>query len=435
VVRPLRSPRLNPAALAAELRGPLPAHLSEQRWYGAKHRGTPSVAIASIDELLPPWPAAVRVVIGCDDGPYQLVLGLRPSAEHPSGALPAGAVVGPVTVEGGEALCFDAFADEELALALLRHIAPAERAARARPMGAEQSNTSIVYDERVVLKVFRRPASPNPEIEMIEGLAGVGFDRIAMPIAVWRDEGDDLAVLQHFLPGGIDGWTMALASAQAADDTMTAESAALGQTTAALHAALADAFGTASGTPAAWAEAAAVRVRAVEHPAVDHRAALAALDAVGHLDDAGATIRIHGDYHLGQVLRTGTGWYVLDFEGEPTRPVEERRRGSSPLRDVAGMLRSFAYAASAAHPKGAPVGTGAAHWERRNREAFLGAYLDRLTGTRLLPTRPEAVGALLDLFELDKAIYEVGYEQGNRPDWVHIPVAGVDAVLARRAGS
>jgi maltokinase len=425
---------VNPAALAAELCGALPAHLSGQRWYGAKHRGTPSVAIVSIDELLPPWPAVIRVVIGCDDGPYQLVLGLRPS-DDTRPPVPAAAVVGTVTTGDGEALCFDAFADEELALSVLRHVAPAETAARARPMGAEQSNSSIVYDERVVLKVFRRVASPNPEIEMVEGLARVGFDRIAAPIAVWRDAGDDLALLQRFLPGGADGWTMAVSSARCTDDAMTAEAAALGETTAALHAALAAAFGTAVGTAAAWADAAAVRVHTVEHPAIDHGAALAALDAARHLDDAGAAIRIHGDYHLGQVLRLDAGWYVLDFEGEPTRPVDERRQGSSPLRDVAGMLRSFAYAAAAARPGGAPVDAGGADWERRNRDAFLGAYLGRLEGSGLLPTRPDAVRTLLDLFELDKAVYEVGYEQGNRPDWVHIPVAGVHAVLARRSAS
>ena len=425
---------MNSAALADELRVSLPAHLSGQRWYGAKHRGTPDVVIISIDELVPPWPAVIRVVIGCDDGPYQLVLGLRPSAETPS-AMPAAAVVGTVTAGDDEALCFDAFADEELALSLLRHIAPTETAARARPMGAEQSNTSIVYDERVVLKIFRRVASPNPEIEMIEALAGVGFDRIAAPVAVWRDGDDDLALLQQFLAGGADGWTMALASARRADDAMNAEAAALGETTAALHAALADAFGTAAGTAAAWADAAAVRVHAVDHPAIDHGAALAALDAARHLDDVGAAIRIHGDYHLGQVLRTATGWYVLDFEGEPTRPVDERRQGSSPLRDVAGMLRSFAYAAAAARPAGAPDDARAVEWERRNRDAFLAAYLGRLGGSGLLPTQPEAVRTLLDLFELDKAVYEVGYEQGNRPDWVHIPVAGVHAVLARRSAS
>jgi predicted trehalose synthase len=99
------------------------------------------------------------------------------------------------------------------------------------------------------------------------------------------------------------------------------------------------------------------------------------------------------------------------------------------------MVRSFAYAAAAARPWGSPVDAEAAEWERRNRDAFLGAYLGRLGASGLLPTRPQAVQTLLDLFELDKAVYEVGYEQGNRPDWVHIPVAGVHAVLGRRAAS
>ena len=426
---------MNTAALAAELRGTLPGHLSQQRWYGAKHRGTPSVSIASIDELVPPWPAVVRVVIDCDDGRYQLVLGLRRRDDQALRGIDAGSSVGALSVGGEATQCFDAFADEELALGLLLVVAPHERVTSARAMGADQSNTSIVYDERIVLKVFRRPAAPNPEIEMLEGLAHAGFDRIAAPIAVWRDGGDDLGVLQRFLPGGTDGWAMALESARAPDGDMSAQAALLGETTAALHLALAAAFGAAAGTPSAWADAVAARIDAVDHPAIDRGAARAAVDAVRGLGDAGLAIRIHGDYHLGQLLCAADGWYVLDFEGEPSRPVEERRQRGSPLRDVAGMLRSFSYAVGVVRREGGGAEAALATWERRSREAFLAAYLARLGGCGLLPARPEAVQALLDLFELDKAVYEVGYEQGNRPEWVHIPVAGVHAVLARRAPS
>ncbi len=432
---------MNTEVLASTLAAALPAHLAGQRWYGGKGRGLPSVDIISVDELAPPWPALVRVVVdggGAGSGRYQLVLGLRPVHDRALQQLDSRAAVCSVTVDGQAARCFDALADPELSLVLLHRVAPGEVATTARPVGAEQSNSSVVYDERIILKLFRRPESPNPEIEMTEAVNRVGFGQVPAPIAVWRERGEDLALVQRFLAGGIDGWTMALASARAAegDGEITADAAALGHTTAALHVALADAFGATPGTPGVWAEAASSRIGAVDHAGIDRAAARAAIDAARGLVDGGNAIRIHGDYHLGQVMRTADGWFVLDFEGEPSRPLDERRAPSSPLRDVAGMLRSFGYAAGVAcREVSARSADGLATWERRARDAFLAAYFARLRGSPLLPSSPRATQVLLDLFELDKAVYEIGYEQGNRPDWVDIPVAGVRAVLGRRAAS
>jgi trehalose synthase-fused probable maltokinase len=152
------------------------------------------------------------------------------------------------------------------------------------------------------------------------------------------------------------------------------------------------------------------------------------LRQLSHIAAAGRVIRTHGDYHLGQVLWTGEDWIVLDFEGEPARGIPERRRKRSPLRDVAGMLRSFAYVASAASiTRGVEPPPD---WEERARDEFLAGYLPALEGTGLLPPGEEAVARLLSVFELEKAVYELRYELDNRPDWVQIPVAGIARLLA-----
>jgi maltokinase len=149
--------------------------------------------------------------------------------------------------------------------------------------------------------------------------------------------------------------------------------------------------------------------------------------------DAGPSFRIHGDFHLGQTLRSDAGWFVLDFEGEPARPIDERRRPSSPMRDVAGMVRSFHYAAQVAlreiggtdDPELAEL---AQTWEWHNAERFLAGYAGYGDVDRVLPPA-EARHIVRRAFELDKAVYEVGYELGHRPDWVEIPLSAVRRLL------
>jgi trehalose synthase-fused probable maltokinase len=141
----------------------------------------------------------------------------------------------------------------------------------------------------------------------------------------------------------------------------------------------------------------------------------------------GRLIRDHGDYHLGQVLWTGSDWKIVDFEGEPARSLPERRRKRSPLRDVAGMLRSFSYAASASSISrsiDAPL-----EWEERAREGFLDGYFAEVESTRILPAGQAGIERLIAVFELEKAVYELRYELDNRPDWVSIPVAAIDRLL------
>ena len=148
--------------------------------------------------------------------------------------------------------------------------------------------------------------------------------------------------------------------------------------------------------------------------------------------EPGPAIRTHGDYHLGQVMRTDAGWYVLDFEGEPDRPLEERQRPTSPLRDVAGMLRSLHYASAVALAErdGPEFEQPAAAWEARNRQAFLDGYLPAATKGGILPADQASVDAVLAAFELEKAVYELAYERAHRPDWVHIPQAAISRLRA-----
>ncbi len=143
-------------------------------------------------------------------------------------------------------------------------------------------------------------------------------------------------------------------------------------------------------------------------------------------EGGGQVIRQHGDYHLGQVLWAAGDWVVLDFEGEPARPLAERRRKSSPMRDVAGMLRSFAYAAETARSRGVDLPAG---WEQQARTSFLSGYV-AVVDPGLLPAGGGERERLLTACELEKALYELRYELNNRPDWVHVPVAGILRLLA-----
>ena len=283
----------------------------------------------------------------------------------------------------------DRVADPGVARRLLERTVPGASTESSRAMGAEQSNTSIVFDESIVVKLFRRLGQgPNLDVEVTSGLARVGFDAIAEPRGVWQRDELELAFAQRYLVGAADGWSLATTT-PAFDD----EAAALGRTTAAMHLALAEAFG------------------------VDGDRGL-------------PSIRVHGDYHLGQVLQSQgpsgpsepgnpLRWYVTDFEGEPARPVEERRRRRSPLVDVAGMLRSFDYAHH--------VGGHAREWEESCRRAFLTAYTETEGIGDLLPGDAATVGDRLREYEIEKAQYELRYEQAHRPDWVAIP----EAALAR----
>ena len=450
---------ISSTALAARLADYLP----RQRWFGAKDRSIELVRVVDSDVLRGGWPALVRVEVDVSlalrDTPpspgggdtetsasYQLMLGLRPTGqacEFLTGHEQA--VVGEFETEQGQALVYDGLLDAELSLALLGIAAPGASADHVRPVGAEQSNTSLVYDDLIIMKVFRRLApGANPEVEVTEALHRVGFAHVAQPMASWRRDGRDLAFVQRFLAGGTEGWAMALTSLRElyadpqdpgeAGGDFGAEAERLGEVTAELHMAMATAFGRSEGRGHDWADLMEAQIKRVLPGPTGvvpgfGDVAEAAMRVVGRLrevPDPGPAVRVHGDYHLGQVMRTDAGWFVLDFEGEPARPMEDRVRPSSPLKDVAGMLRSFHYAPAVAMVTQEDDMTGLARaWEAHNRGRFLTGYLRKADESGILPADPAARSAVLRAFELDKAVYELAYEQAHRPDWAYIPLEAV----------
>ena len=321
--------------------------------------------------------------------------------------------------------------------------------AEARIVLAEQSNTSIVIDESLILKVFRRlEAGINPELELLRFLTERGFPNIAR-LAGWYGYGGrqmtvTLGTLQEFVPSASDGWALALDAAVSGDEAFIDSLRRLGEVTGKMHAVLGsepsdstfapeqtsvESLGLLMATvdeeiesifnelPEDVPELEPIRGRGEE---VRER-----LRLLTNLGGTGRVIRHHGDFHLGQTLWSEDDWVILDFEGDPARSLPERRRKRSPLRDVAGMLRSFAYVYSAA-----PFlrdGEPADDWEERAREEFLIGYRDTIDQS-LVPFGT-SMDKLLRVFELEKAVYELRYELNNRPDWVRIPVAGIVRML------
>ena len=416
----------------------LPGYLGRQRWYaGPAPTSATVVASQTLAEGLE-W-----LLADAGGGRYQIIVGMRPAGSAPdflSGNDQA--VIGVV----GDEIAFDATFDPTYARALLEIVAPGAEGSLVRPMGAEQSNTSLVFDDRLVLKLFRRlHAGPNPDVEIPRELARLGFTHVAAPVGVWQRDGVDLAVCVQYLAGAAEGWALALTSLRdlyatgvddpaAAGGDFGAEAGRLGEVTAGLHLALAEAFGPSEAGTSAWAAGVESQMARLDDGDIDSVAAKEFLERLRAVEQPGAAIRVHGDYHLGQVMRTDAGWFVLDFEGEPARSLEQRRRPSSPFKDVAGMLRSFQYATAVAlserdqgeQERLAPLGEA---WEQRNRMAFLRGYLGTAGIDALLPEPGADRSAVLAAFELDKAVYEVLYERAHRPGWVDIPLRAVRRLL------
>jgi maltokinase len=428
---------------AKSLQPVLPSYLVRQRWYAGEHEPT---SVKILDEIVvqAPFPGLVDVIVEADGRLYQLLVGLRPAEDEVPEFLHGSdyAVVGHIGTSAGHALAYDALIDSELCLSLLDEVSGGlEKADHVRPVTAEQSNTSVVYEDRLILKVLRRLArGENPDAEVTTALDRVGFNHIAAPLAVWKRDDFDLALLQPFLAGGTEGWAMALASlrdlyssggdpADAGGD-FAGESERMGEMTGRMHVALCEAFGADEGDGAGWAAGMIEQLDRVAPKSPWRAGVKGAFAGLARLADPGVSIRVHGDYHLGQAMRIETGWFVLDFEGEPARPLGERRRKTSPLKDVAGMVRSFHYAAQVAlferdqneREALAPV---AAAWEERNRQAFLAGYREAKAVDDVLPDDEEAIQTVLLAFELDKAVYELAYERDHRPDWANIPLQAI----------
>ncbi|MFC4030816.1 maltokinase [Streptomyces polygonati] len=445
------------------LRGWLP----RQRWFAGKGLPIGRLRLAQATELVPPGgrlgPLGLLHVLIDVEQPgrpadcYQLLLGAHPLL--PSSLVRA--ALGPAVGGPYDGLTlYDAPHDPQLTAVLLDRLRLPGRTGRLRftaeptaafPPGltprlstAEQSNTSVVYGDAYILKLFRR-VSPgtNPDLELSLALARAGSRRVAEPVA-WFEAVDEpsqgsapagepvtLGVLQRFLPGSSDGWTLATASV-AGDGDFRADAAALGRATAEVHAALAEALPAHRLDGAALERIASGMARRLEETAAEvpsirpYAAALrsayddlAKLGASGGAGGAAGGVtaqRVHGDLHLGQALRGPDGvWVLIDFEGEPARPLAERRRPAPPVQDVAGMLRSFDYAAH--HGGNGP-------WAARHRDAYLAGYAE-VSGVD-----PREQPVLIRAFETDKAVYEARYEARHRPDWLPIPLSA----LARLAG-
>jgi maltokinase len=326
----------------------------------------------------------------------------------------------------------------------------------ARLISTEQSNTSIVFDEELILKVFRRlEPGVNPELEMLRFLTDRGFPNVAQLGGWYAYAGAPmdatLGVLQQYVRDAIDGWELALDELEEAPDRFLARLRRLGAVTGTMHTLLgSDATDPTFAPEEPSQEALAILTATVDEeiqriflelpddaPALEPIRGRAEevrerLGQLSHVAGFGKVIRTHGDYHLGQTLLAEDDWVILDFEGEPARSLPERRRKRAPLRDVAGMLRSFAYAVAAAEQlRGARV---PGDWELRARDEFRAGY-DETIDPALLPAGQAAVDRLLTIFELEKAVYELRYELNNRPDWIGIPVSAIARLLEDESGA
>jgi trehalose synthase-fused probable maltokinase len=348
-----------------------------------------------------------------------------------------------------------------------------------RALGAEQSNSSLVLDDDVIVKFFRRiEAGTNPDLELNRLLTNEGFPHIPPQVGEIIYEGEfdgeevsfDLGIAQRFVGDAAEGWSEVLRHVNLLFDevhpedaredisTLTEERNAeilerleqLGDITASLHVMLSREEAGFDFTPepitagdiSSWAGGVRDSLRALLLRGADELTELqdrigARIAEFSELDgDVGTKTRVHGDYHLGQVLLVTRDWLIIDFEGEPARPLEERRTKQPPLRDVAGMLRSFSYASlvplmERGNSDPEVLGPWAEEWEKLAREAFLSGYLRTAHEGRFLPADRDVLMTMLNFFELEKAIYEVGYERGHRPHWVSIPLQGVKRLIER----
>ncbi|MGW4984314.1 maltokinase N-terminal cap-like domain-containing protein [Streptomyces mirabilis] len=448
---------------STEVRRALAVWLPRQRWFAGTGSLLSDVSVTAVHRFTTdpqgaaPFGAFVLVrardSAGTDAASHLVPLGLDGAAPGCDDAAVV-ATVGNLTV-------YDALQDPRLVNALIRHTThgldldgvryraeapgctPPAGDLPVRPLGAEQSNSSVVAGEQYILKVFRRLGpGPSPDLMLHRMLRDAGSAHVTPLIGAVEDSGTGTtyATLQRFLPQATDGWAAALTAVSAlredpAGGDFTAQAQSLGRAVAAVHRDLARAAGERMLRPEDYRRLSRTFLQRLERSLAlaerlaPYRSRLRAVfTAVAALEPAPHSVAhlTHGDLHLGQTLRTAEGWLLLDFEGEPLASDAERARRHSPLRDVAGMLRSFDYAAHHGLVGTAPQGEaeGARSWAAGNRQAFLEGYV--AGGGRAVTD----CLTLLRAYELDKAVYEVLYETQHRPSWAWIPLRALERDLS-----
>jgi maltokinase len=446
----------------------LAAFVAERRWYGSRQQDVAHARVVTAVPVSDDPPLAIALVqVGFHSGAhevYQLMLGLRSPDDS------ADTTVWSV----GEEEIFEAFDDPRDLQVILAHIrgsmtfgdesgvqfrsaVGADRfdplPGHPRPAGHEQTNTSVVFDDRMILKCYRRlEPGINPELEVLRFLTAHDFEHTPLLLGWFAHTGPPLdttlGVVQHYLADAQDGWEFVLAALRdGRGDEVLPDLGRLGAVTGQLHATLASertdpAFLPEEVSP----EGLALMSAALDELTTEVFAGLpdspTLAPIAGRADDIrerlrgvsksiglGRKIRVHGDLHLGQALLSDDEWHLIDFEGEPARPANERRRKRSPLRDIAGLVRSLDYAVGAArlhHNVEVPD-----VWLPSARAAVLDGYFAVVEPTGLLPPTAAMTDEVLGLYELEKAVYELRYEIAHRPDWAAIPVAAIESLLGR----
>jgi trehalose synthase-fused probable maltokinase len=457
----------------------LPRYLSTSRWYRAKTRTIQRLSVYDVAAL--------------SEGFFLIVLDIQYADGNDTDRYILPVDVPCLTTGAVEALATEALENPHFRDALLKAVASnavfagvkgkfiaahangfqsPDAAPESFVSKAEQSNTSIIYPGRFIFKLFRKiEPGINPDLEVGAFLTAQGFRNTPAFLGSleYQDASGHYAagILQEFVPNHGDAWKYTMDElsaffqrAESSPGNYLASASLLGRRTAEMHTALAasnapdfapEPFTAADASrlhEEVVAQAASVfdllrlKLSSLEPAA----AALCRdvlllepqiLERVNKLNDSQSAgpvrIRIHGDYHLGQVLFTGTDFMLIDFEGEPARPLADRRSKALALRDVAGMLRSFDYAAHAAPEARGKNGTQAASWVSQVTAAYLQAYFETAANQPYISADPARNQFFLDIFLLHKALYEVAYELNNRPDWVYIPLRGILSLFSERA--